>query len=46
VKTTARTTTGGRTVKLGRELINVRNIIAETSVSSGGDGMYVKFQQM
>jgi len=46
LKTTARTTIGGRTVKLGRELINVMNMIAEASASSAGDRMYVKFQQM
>jgi len=34
------------TVKFGRELINVRNMIAETSASSAGDRMYVKLQQM
>ena len=34
------------TVKFRRELLNVKNMIAETSASSAGDRMYVKFQQM
>ena len=34
------------TVKFRRELQNVKNMIAETSASSAGDRMYVKFQQM
>jgi len=34
------------TVKFRRQLLNVKNMIAETSASSAGDRMYVKFQQM
>jgi len=37
VKTTGRTTIGGRSVKFERELINVMNMIVETSASSAGD---------
>jgi len=33
------------TVKCGRELINVMNMITEASASSSGDRMYVKFPQ-